>query len=165
MECHGEIHIMPIKTFRGLIADEKQDTIVLHTNNGATGYRIVRLDIMTNVPHTAGTDTEHIVMVWKVPRSTAQLTDTTTTQPDFSNQELLGAAIALNDVTGSGHGIFEDVIFDNEIFNQDIYVTHRDEGGSTVACNYYIELEQIKLDLNENTVATLKDIRNTTNVN
>ena len=26
--------------------------------------------------------------------------------------------------------------------------------------NYYIELEQIKLDLNENTVATLKDIRN-----
>jgi len=26
--------------------------------------------------------------------------------------------------------------------------------------NYYIELEQVKLDLNENTVATLKDIRN-----
>ena len=26
--------------------------------------------------------------------------------------------------------------------------------------NYYIELEQMKLDLSENTVATLKDIRN-----
>ena len=26
--------------------------------------------------------------------------------------------------------------------------------------NYYVELEQMKLDLNENTVATLKDIRN-----
>ena len=45
------------------------------------------------------------------------------------------------------------------IFNQDIYVTHKDVAvGQTV--NYYIELEQIKLDLNENTVATLKDIRN-----
>ena len=42
------------------------------------------------------------------------------------------------------------------IFNQDIYVTNYGSG----AMNYYIELEQIKLDLNENTVATLKDIRN-----
>ena len=151
---------MPIKTFRGLVADEGQDTIVLHTNDGSTGYRIVKMDIMTNIPHVAATDTEHIVMVWKVKRSTADLTSTVTTQPDFSNNELLAVGIALNDVTGSGHGLFDDVIFDNEIFNQDIYVTHRDEGGSTVACNYYLELEQINLDLNQNTVTTLKDIRN-----
>jgi len=32
-----------------------------------------------------------------------------------------------------------------------------------VACNYYLELEQFKLDLNENTVATLKNIRNIKN--
>jgi len=115
---------------------------------------------MTNIPHAAGTDTEHIVMVWKVARSTAELTSIVTTQPDFSNNELLAVGIATNDVTGSGHGFWEDVIFDREIFNQDIYITHRDEGGSTVACNYYIELEQFKLDLTENTVATLKDIRN-----
>ena len=47
----------------------------------------------------------------------------------------------------------------NEIFNQDIYITHVDSDASA-PINYYIELEQIKLDLNENTVATLKDIRN-----
>ncbi len=151
---------MPIKTFRGLIADEAQDTIVLHTNDGSIGYKVVKMQIMTNQPHVAGTDTEHIVMVWKVARTDTELTNTTTTEPDFSNNELLAVGIATNDVTGSGHGYWEDVIFDNEIFNQDIYVTHRDEGGSTVACNYYIELEQRKLDLNENTVATLKDIRN-----
>jgi len=29
-----------------------------------------------------------------------------------------------------------------------------------VPMNYYLELEQIKLDLSESTVATLKDIRN-----
>jgi len=153
---------MTIKTFRGLIADEAQDTVVLHTNDGSIGYRITKMEIITNIPHSAATDTEHIVMVWKVARSTAQLTDTTTTQPDFSNNELLAVGIATNDVTGSGHGFWEDVIFDQEVFNQDIYITHRDEGGSTVACNYYIELEQFKLDLNENTVATLKDIRNVT---
>ena len=41
-------------------------------------------------------------------------------------------------------------------------MTHREEGGSAIPCNYYIELEQVKLDTNANTVATLKDIRNVT---
>ena len=45
-------------------------------------------------------------------------------------------------------------------FNQDIFVTCDTGSTSGESCNYYIELEQIKLDLNENTVATLKDIRN-----
>ena len=53
------------------------------------------------------------------------------------------------------------IIFDKEIFNQDIYITSKTITGSDEA-NYYIELEQVKLDLNENTVATLKDIRNIT---
>jgi hypothetical protein len=33
-----------------------------------------------------------------------------------------------------------------------------EENGSE-DCNYYLELEQIKLDLNQSTVATLKDMR------
>ena len=32
--------------------------------------------------------------------------------------------------------------------------------GTQQKMNYYIELEQVSLDLTENTVATLKDIRN-----
>ena len=51
-------------------------------------------------------------------------------------------------------------IFDNMTFNQDIYVTYKDDETAGKFINYYIELEQVKLDLNENTVATLKDIRN-----
>jgi len=149
-----------IKTFRGLIADEGQDTIVLHTNDGSAGYRIVKFEIMTNVPHVSGTDTEHIVMIWKTKRDPTQLTDTTTTTPDFSDNQLLAVGLSLNDVTGSGHVYWDTTTFDQEIFNQDIYVTHRDEGGSTIACNYYIELEQMKLNLDENTVATLKNLRN-----
>ena len=44
---------MPIKTFRGLMAADTQDTIVLHTNTGSTGYRIVKFQIMGNTPGTA----------------------------------------------------------------------------------------------------------------
>ena len=44
-------------------------------------------------------------------------------------------------------------------FNQDVYVTFKKTAG-TSPTNYYIELEQVKLALDENTVATLKDIRN-----
>ena len=52
------------------------------------------------------------------------------------------------------------IIFDNMVFNQDIYITAKAEQGTNV--NYYIELEATKLALDENTVATLKDIRNIT---
>ena len=55
-----------------------------------------------------------------------------------------------------------NVIFDSEVFNQDITLTSIDNDGDTEEVNYYMELEQVKLDLSENTVATLKDIRNIT---
>tara|TARA_Y100000310_G_scaffold292182_1_gene320753 strand:+ start:249 stop:467 length:219 start_codon:yes stop_codon:yes gene_type:complete len=51
------------------------------------------------------------------------------------------------------------VTFDRETFNQDIYITHNEVAGSA-AINYYLELEQVKLDLSENTVVTLKNIKN-----
>ena len=123
---------MPIKTFRGLIADGAQDTIVLHTNDGSTGYRIVKFEMMANNP---GTDTNESTMkIYKISQTTV----------DNANEN---------------YGWKGTVVFDNEIFNQDIYITHMETVGSK-AMNYYLELEQIKLDLNENTVATLKDIRN-----
>ena len=71
---------------------------------------------------------------------------------------MLGVAFLTNSAT-TGYPADQMIIFDNMTFNQDIYVTHEDTVGSQ-PCNYYIELEQIKLDLTENTVATLKDIRN-----
>jgi hypothetical protein len=153
---------MTIRSFRGLIAPEAQDTILLHTNDGSTGYRIIKFELMTNIPHE--NDAEHTVMIWKVQRTATQMASTQIDFPDFSNQELVGAGIYLHDATGSGHGAWSITVFDNEIFNQDIYITHAEKGGTdpAVACNYYIELEQMKLDLSENTVATLKDIRNVT---
>jgi len=139
-----------IKTFRGLIADGAQDTIVLHTNDGSMGYRIVKLQLFGRTPGAAGY--ESIVKIYKVSQTTVDGT------VDFSDNTLL----AVSYLEGDGAPHYTDkltTIFDREIFNQDIYVTHHEQNGS-LQCNYYLELEQIKLDLGENTVATLKNIRN-----
>ena len=42
---------MPIKSFKGLLADQTQEIIRLGTNNGMTGYRIVKLQSIPNEPH------------------------------------------------------------------------------------------------------------------
>jgi len=140
-----------IKTFRGLIADQAQDTIVLHTPDGATGYKIRKLVCMSNNP---GVDNlEGILKIYSVSQ-----TGTPNGTVDFSDTTLLAAAEYHKD-NGSPYPVSLNVIFDNMIFNQDIYVTYFDNL-TGVALNYYLELEQVRLDLNENTVATLKDIRN-----
>ncbi|GAG58181.1 unnamed protein product [marine sediment metagenome] len=140
-----------IKTFRGLIADSTQDTIVLHTNDGSMGYRIVKFELISNNPQAG--NQESVIKIYKISQTTID------GLIDFSDNTLLGVGVFKN-YGGVDYNINDQVIFDKEIFNQDIYITHTDTAGSTLACNYYIELEQIKLDLSENTVATLKDIRN-----
>ena len=143
---------MTIKSFRGRIADGAIDTVHLHTNNGSVGYRIKKLELMpAELGDGAG---EHVVKVYSIPQTTVD------GKVDFSDQSLLAAGhIANSATTYSNYSGFPVIIFDNMTFNQDIFITHEDSQGSA-KINYYIELEQIKLDLNENTVATLKDIRN-----
>tara|TARA_Y100000004_G_scaffold34469_1_gene36838 strand:+ start:1255 stop:1701 length:447 start_codon:yes stop_codon:yes gene_type:complete len=144
---------MPIKSFRGLIADGAIDTINLHTNNGSTGYKIVKFEIMQKSP---GAEVgEHIVKIFTIPQTTA------TSTIDFSDNTLLAAAF-LKTHTSQIYADTNAVIFDNIIFNQDIDITHVDvaTGGTDEPINYHIELEQVNLSLDENTVATLKDIRN-----
>ena len=144
---------MPIKTFRGLIADGGQDTIVLHTNTGATGYRIVKFEIMP--PAIGTTAAEYCVKIFKIQQSTID------GAVDFSDNTLLAVATMKSQTTLGNPETPLQVIFDQEIFNQDIYITGFDADSSN-SVNYYLELEQVKLDLNQNTVATLKDIRNVT---
>jgi len=146
---------MPIRSFRGKIASGATETIVLHTNDGKTGYRIVKFEMITPNPGT--TDYEHIIKIWKTSGETAD------EEIDFSNNRLLAAGFTEGAAATNFIGNPLSIIFDNEVFNQDIYITQFD-AKSALACNYYIELEQIKLDLNESTVATLKDIRNSPDV-
>jgi len=147
MECYEGAKM--IKTFRGLIANGGQDTIVLHTNDGSTGYRITKFQVMGP---NANTDIEAVIQIWKTFQTTID------SSIDFSQNKLLASA-AINDTTNRNDQPTPIVIFDQETFNQDIYITNgADDNASPV--NYYLELEQVKLDLSESTVATLKDIRN-----
>jgi len=151
MECHEGATM--IKTYRGQLANRTQDTIVLHTNDGSTGYKIVKFQVIPKDPGDASLDL--IVKIWKVEQT---LPITATATIDFSDNTLLAVAHFSANTTYFNQDI--TIIFDNEIFNQDIYVTLTDNDGSD-SCNYYLELEQVKLDINANTVATLKDMRNT----
>ena len=150
MECYEGATM--IKTFRGLIADGAQDTILLHTNDGSTGYRIVKFQVMCDEP--GANESANAIKIYKITQTLK------TGTIDFSDNTLL-AAIDFRQHTNEGYGVTANiVIFDQEIFNQDIYITNKDNN-TGVAMNYYIELEQVKLDINSNTLATLKDMRNT----
>jgi hypothetical protein len=142
-----------IISFRGLIKSGGQDTLPLQTNNGLMGYRIVKFQMMT--PNAGTTDYEHTMQIWKTDQTGA-----ITAEVNFSDNRLLAAGFIEGAAATNFIGNPLHVIFDNEKFNQDIYITHFDSK-SALACNYYIELEQMKLNLDEQTVATLKDIRNT----
>jgi len=96
---------------------------------------------------------EHTIKIYKVSQTTVD------NAIDFSDNTLLGAAYLVEEAD-KAYPVSTVIIFDSEVFNQDIYVTHEDTEGA-LPCNYYIELEQMPLALDENTVATLKDIRNT----
>ena len=140
-----------IVSFRGQLADDAQERISLQTNNGLTGYRVVKFELMAATPHT--NDQESVVKIYSIAQTA------TDAQVDFSDNTLLAAATLTNETDSRYYQPTTSVIFDNMTFNQDITVTHVDthSGGK---CNYYIELEQRELALDEATVATLKNIRN-----
>ena len=149
-----------IKTFKGKMVNGSQDIISLHTNNGSIGYMIKKLQLMPAVPGDT-TDVEFVLQVFSVEQSTVPTGgagDKATV--DLSDQTLLAVAYYQDNVSVSSNSSI-DIIIDNVKINQDIFVTLTNNTGSGgIDCNYYMELEQFKLDLNENTVATLKDIRN-----
>ena len=137
------------KTFKGRIANTGIETIRLSTNDGLTGYKVVKFQLMPVTPHN--TPYENIVQVFTTEPGSASST------MDFTNPTLLAAGYTTGSSSTSNS---EDMltIFDNMIFNQDIYITNSAPDTAT-EINFYLELEQIKLDLSEATVATLKDMR------
>jgi hypothetical protein len=143
-----------IVSYRGLLADGGIDTIPLHTNNGKTGYKIVKFQVMPNEPGTGGA-AENIVQINKV------LPTAVKTTVDFSDLTLLGVAIWIGNKNPAANvpSPYDSVVFDNEVFNQDIYVSQIDTDGSE-SVNYYIELEQVPLTEDQALVAIVKNLRN-----
>ena len=139
-----------IKSFRGKLASSGVEKIRLSTNDGMIGYKIVKFQLFPPTPGT--TSYENVVQVFMEDPTTASAT------VDFTNPLLIAAGY-LEGNNSSAETDMINVVFDHVKFNQDIYVTNYDADGDTEGINYYLELEQVKLDLNEATVATLKDMR------
>jgi hypothetical protein len=151
---------MPIKSFRGMIQEDQVETVHLHTNDGSTGYKIKSLMVMpVDTGGSVNTANEATLQVYTTNTEAIRQAALTHASVDFSNQTLIGVAYFLRD-QGVVAITSETIIFDTLTFNQDIYLVYKDSQTNAVGLNWHIELEQVKLDLNENTVATLKDIRN-----
>ena len=147
MECYEGATM--IKTYRGNLADGGQDRIRLKTLKGEIGYKIIKFQAF---PIDCNEDMETSVKIYKLKQSSIDANF------DFTDGDLLAAAMYSQH--SDAHANSEDLVvfFDNEIFNQDIYITNK---GVTYTknINYYLELEQVKLNENESTMATLQSLR------
>lgn len=140
-------------TFKGQLPVGEQEKIHLSTNDGLTGYRINKFEIIGQRP---GVNAEFIGQIF--------LTDQTgniNNFVDFSNSDFLAVAY-YKEGSGTAEGFESKVVFDKETFNQDIFVYITDASGGTNPCNYYIELEKFAIDINTSTFHTLKNIRSRT---
>jgi len=141
---------MAIKTYRALIASGDQERISLRTNTGKMGYRIVKFELLEQTPMTV--ESESVVKIFSEKQSA-----TIDGVINFSDQSLLAAGFIEGQAAAKETGGPSIVIFENMMFNQDIFITHSSQ--QSVAVNYYLELEQVKLSDNETTMATLQSIR------
>lgn len=138
-------------SYRSLLAHGAQDRILLSTKKGEAGYRITKFQLMAD--ESGGHTSESMVKIYKTEQSTI------TTAVDFSDNRLLAAGFISNHTNAYIYPPGDQIIFENEIFNQDIFVTNSDRAGDA-PCNYYIELEVIKLSEQQAMVATIKNIKN-----
>jgi hypothetical protein len=138
-----------IKTFKDIILDGAQNKIRLSTKKGKIGYRIVKFTLFPREPGQQ--NTENTVKIYKVSQTTLD------NAVNFSDGNLLAVAYYQDgtdvNLSGSHH-----VVFDHEIFNQDIFITHEDTASSE-PINYYLELETVSLSDNAAAVSTLRNIR------
>ena len=105
-----------IKTFRGLLLDDEQDRIRLSTKKGKIGYKIINFQLM---PMNPGNQTNESTMkIYKVVQSTVDEV------VDLSDHNILAAAFYVNTSSSGTASNTTTIIFEQETFNQDIYITH-----------------------------------------
>tara|TARA_Y100001963_G_C6515990_1_gene324324 strand:- start:34 stop:480 length:447 start_codon:yes stop_codon:yes gene_type:complete len=146
---------MPIKTFKGKLDMGTEDKLFLSTNDGMTGYRINKFEIISSTPGIG-----NVEMIGQIFLKSQE--GSIGTSVDFNNADFMGVALYHDGTANDTTHFMHTTIFDKQTFNQDIFVNITDATGSTIQANYYIELEQFKLNLNESTYHTLQNIRSET---
>ena len=142
-------------SFRGTLPIGEQDHIRLKTNTGKVGYKITKFQLMQTNP--GNIDHEFVGKIFKTNQ-----TGNIDGEVQMTDSDLLAAVYKKTESGGSSGVYQESIIFDNEVFNQDIFVTIVDNAGSVEPCNYYIELETMALTDLETTKLTLQSIRQIT---
>ena len=129
-----------IKTFKGKLGSGLQDQIPLAGGADNIGYRIVKMELMSETPGI-GSNAEHIVKVYKKKQSSVDGTI------DFDDDSLLAAGWL--PMKTSNFLTSENItLFDDEVVNQDIFVTAIDvDGGEPI--NYLIHMEEVKINDSE----------------
>jgi hypothetical protein len=143
-------------SYRGQLPIGVQDRIRLKTINGKIGYKITKLQIIPNSPGDTA-NVEGLVKVFKVDQ-----TGNIVANVDFTDSDLLACSFYKSATAADKTATTENIIFDNEKFNQDIFIYAVDQAGGTVAINYYMELETMNLSDLETTMLTLKSLRTVT---
>jgi len=137
-----------ILSYKGKLVNGGQATILLSTRKGETGYRIRKFQAMGT---SEDENYEATIKLYSTFQSTIDIS------VDFSDTSLLGA-ILYGDQNSPATAAVQTIVFDQVIFNQDIYVTF-DAASASADMNYYLELEMISLTEDQAMVATLSDIR------
>tara|TARA_Y100000361_G_C11010982_1_gene264320 strand:- start:92 stop:535 length:444 start_codon:yes stop_codon:yes gene_type:complete len=138
-------------SYKGQIPIGEEERIKLATINGKTGYKITKFQLMSSTP--GANKYEYVGKITKVPDTNIGPT------VDFTNSDLLAVVYLKGNSGANDAGFDKIIIFDNEKFNQDIFVNITDASGGTTPCNYYIELETMSLSDLESTMLTLKSLR------
>jgi len=137
-------------TFRGRMSTNVEQVIRISRNDGLTGYRIKKFQLLPKKPISE--NATWLFQIFTVKQLTHPQDET-----NFDNPTLMAAATFTQSSNPTDFPEDTNIIFDDKVVNQDIFIySHRQNGSS---CNYYLELEEVSLNLNEATVATLKDMR------
>ena len=143
-----------IISYKGKLPIGEQERIKLSTPDGKTGYKIKTFEV---IPGRPGQDSVELIgQIFKTNK-----TSNITTTVDFTNSDLLGFAY-YEDNANNAYPATINRIFDNEKFNQDIFVNITDASSGTDPANYYIELEVMELSDLESTMLTLQNLRTIT---
>jgi len=143
-----------IISYRGVIPSGQQVKIQLATIQGKVGYKINKFQVINKQPNEQTVELQG--QIYKTNQ-----TGIITNVIDFSDANLLAVSTYVNS-SSSAYPQSDIIIFDNEKFNQDIYVVGIDMGGDSREVNYYLELETSSLNDLEATMITLKSLRTIT---
>jgi len=123
-----------VHSFKGLLSNGGEAEINLERQNVTLAFRIIKFQIIQTTP--GATHAEAVVKVFREQQTSIDAVI------DFSNTDLLAAAFYEdNDSVTYNHST--TVIFSNELFSRNVYVTSFHASGHTEPMNYYIELEEV----------------------